>query len=201
MKKLFLFLSASILMLMISCGDNVVKQDKNELQQSMSYIPLQVGNEWVYNRVFSTDTTQVFSKIIDSKIINNKVYYVVKFSTPDLFNWGINKLNTDSTALIRTTDGITYYRYWDGAEHLYRLFKDTTVTENEFTDIMIMYLDNEYRTHPFLGNDIQYIYAEVGGGTEPFLYDYAKGFGLVKFVWFKGYCELVYAKIEGKVYE
>lgn len=203
MKTHIFFLIASMLMLMMiaACKENAIKRDNDVLQQNMYYIPLQVGNEWVYNRIFETDTTIVSSKIIDTVNINNELYYVIKFSTPDIFDWGFYNLNTDSTALLRTSDGITYYRYWEDAEHLYRLFKDTSLSESEFTPEMKMYSDPDYEIHPFLGSNIQYLQVEEGGGAEPFLYDYAKGFGLVKFVWFKGYCELIYAKVNGIIYE
>ncbi len=197
MKQSIIFCAIIIAAMLVACKDNTTKVDNNVLHSNMSYIPLQVGNEWLYKRIFLSDTTIVFSKIIDSININNKIYFIIVHSNPDLFHPYIGR---DSTVFLRTSDGITYYQYFEGEEHIYRIFKDTTVTENKLTGQMVMYRGAHNRTHPLIGN-VQFFYVEVGGGSEPDLYTYAKGLGLINFAWFKGYCELVSAKVNDKIYE
>ena len=199
MKKVFVFFAASILMLMNACNESTVNYDNNVVQSEKSYIPLQVGNEWYYKRYFLSDSLIVYSKVINSVKIANEKYYTIKFSNLFLCNYSYSQIGIDSTILLRTPDGITYYQYINGADRLYRIFKDTTISESEFNDLMVTNLNSQYVTHTQIG-DLILSLVEVGGGSEPALYDYAKGLGLVKLGWFKGYCELIYAKIDGKIY-
>jgi hypothetical protein len=196
MKKTLIIALASILMLMISCKDNTL--NNQFLLENSGYIPLQVGNEWFYKHVTSSDTTEVFIKIIDSININNIGYYIIKNSNPELINPYIGQ---DTTVYLRTLDGITYFQYFENVEYIHRVFKDTTISEDELTPKMVNYHDTQNSTHPVLGSGLTFIRTEVGGGSEPLIYDYAKGYGLVNFWWFKGYCKLVHAKVNDIIYE
>jgi len=195
MKKLIFFSVVLFMMLMAACND---EQPTKITNLSNSYLPLEIGNEWRYKRYYSIDDTfDLYFKVTNKTTFNGKEYFKIEHNF--YFNSVENK-PIDSTLYIRTTDSVIYYKYINGNDYIYKIFKDTILENNE----NIPYMKFSLAVHGLIQTpvgDFESIRVEEGLGTEPSISYYSNSIGLIKRAWFGGYFEMIYAKVNGKIYE
>ncbi len=195
MKILNFFSVVLLMMLMAACEQ---EQPTKITNLSNSYLPLEIGNEWRYKCYTSFDDTfDLYFKVTNKTTFNGKEYFKIEHNFN--FNYVENK-PIDSTLYIRTTDSVIYYKYINGNDYIYKIFKDTVLEHNENTPFMKVRLDVHGPIQTPVG-DFESILVEEGLGTEPSISYYSNSIGLIKRVWFGGSFEIVYAKVNGHIYE
>jgi hypothetical protein len=181
------------MMLMAACEQ---EQPTKITNLSNSYLPLEIGNECRYKCYTSFDDTfDLYFKVTNKTTFNGKEYFKIELNL--YFN---SAGPIDSILYIRTTDNVFYYKYINGNDYIYKIFKDTVLEHNENTPFMKVRLDVHGPIQTPVG-DFESILVEEGLGTEPSLLYYSNSIGLIKRAWFGGYFEMIYAKVNGKIYE
>jgi hypothetical protein len=192
MRNLILILIATFLL--IGCKEEAPTE--NSLTYSMeSYLPLHVGNEWVYKST-RKDSSSFYIKVLDTIVIDKTKYFILTNNFRDSMD----------TTFIRTSDGTKFYSLKKDEEYIYRIFKDTLINENlSYNSLSIknkIYFASKDKIDLEFGSYENYIEVEEGdfsrdAGTK---YYYIKGIGLAYYTWFKGRIELKYAKVNNVEY-
>lgn len=192
MKNLIFIL---LLLILVSCKQEAPTEN-TLLSPEDSFLPLQVGNEWIYNYHYGNTDTTKYIKVIGTKNINNNDYFIV-----------VNNIHVElDTNYIRTEDGLKYYFYKENNDYIYRFFKDTTIKRvDSYTiyDIKSKFHSESIDTvDSDIGKHSSYMEVEEGtiendGGT---IFYYVEGIGLVYSYWFIGNISLVYAKVNNVEY-
>lgn len=191
MKKLILIL---LTLSIVSCKQKSPTEN-TLLSPDGSYLPLQVGNEWIYNYHFGNTDTTKYIKVIGTKKINNNDYFIV-----------VNNIHFLDTNYLRTKDGLKYYIYKENKDFIFRIFKDTIIEKEDSYDIYAIkskiQIESSSIVRTGVGKYSNYIEVEEGeialdGGT---MFYYVKDIGLVYSLWPFGNISLVYAKVNDVEY-
>lgn len=184
-----------------ACSEEHVVKNNNsnvlfthQITGDSTFFPLNIGNKWIYRMIMFSDTTELTTEITGIESINSTDYFVVKSNT-GCFN--CNNIGVQSISYIRRNDYKTFLKLMDNLEYPYRCFTDTSISFDNCPELIQTYMEiRDSITVP--AGIFNSILLTEGSGSEPFQYYYAKGAGMIKKFWMKGYMELIYAEINGK---
>lgn len=198
MKKIILIIA---IIAFVGCKEETPTEN-TLLSTEESYIPLHVGNEWIFKlQTGNIDTTTVI-KVIGKTKLNNENYFIVV----DNFKNMINKKYGIDTNYIRTENGTKYFIHKESKDFIYRFFDDTTIKAvDSYTNYDIkskVHTESINTVKSEVGDFNSYMEVEEGtiendGGT---VFYYVEGIGLVYSYWFKGKITLVYANVNDVEY-
>ncbi|MCE5305587.1 MAG: hypothetical protein ABFD00_09600 [Chloroherpetonaceae bacterium] len=199
MNRITIISLALLMLFAVSCKQEpaTIEEDKyiNEVISDTSYFPLDIGNEWIYD--ISYDTVNIHLKVIDSAYFNSLKYSVVLCEN---YQGKFAPVNLD-TMYLRTTDGIKFYRYINGAERLYLDFSQDFTDSIKGIKYSVSIPENSYGiptgVYSIPLGEFQDCKKIESIEVEPRIYISAKGIGMISFTWFKGKATLIYAKING----
>ncbi|NDW19018.1 hypothetical protein D0T53_08850 [Dysgonomonas sp. 216] len=115
MKKIFLFLLISTCLLFnFSCDDGDNEQHTNPIEETKLYLPMQVGNYWVYDKyIISPDGKETFKgqdslRIKEERTFKEKTFFVFEEKL-NLGKWREVYTRTDSNGYLISETGQIYF--------------------------------------------------------------------------------------------
>jgi len=214
MKKQIVNLALMLMSITLFFGCNEVAQvtEEPEIDWSQSYLPLQVGNEWHYRRIFTSqvdgksDTSYTVFQILEEVTLEGERYMKVldtdgRFGLTNPYPKVFSEIYDSPKPLnhyIKTRDGISFDIFILKEQRIYRDFSnpDLNSAENEFT--ISMTDTNHLNDLSFLTGKQQLVYSFNQTHTLTSIYE--KGFGCIEASVSLNKFELFYAKVNGREY-
>ena len=176
-------------LLVSACSSS--KEAKNQMVLAARYMPLEVGNEWVYDFGLENNRQTQTIRVTGTQEFAGKTWYTVR----EFFD---GKEQADTLHL--RTEGSTLLLYHTRLGQVMKLV-DFAQTQVDSSSPEVSYVSTAHHTQVVGDRTWENCVVTSSGYVDAEVATYAPNVGLIQSFWFRGRKELVRARINGKVIE
>ena len=183
-----MFLLGCSSLLLFSCSSSKTEEGKRIVRMAEEYIPLAVGNQWIYTYGLDANPTRQEVTVVGKKVIDGITWYQIEYSFP---------VDGDADTILLRNDRERHIAYLVSMNQETILI-DFGRSSLDSTSLETAVVKETGKTVEAGGNTYSDCIVISSGFIDAGVDTYAPGVGLVESWWFRGRKRLVGGRIAGK---